>query len=315
MGRVLLLVLLLLALFFNLLGSPLLWSFGSFNRALVDQVRMSSSDSSSVRSIPFVRSEGMSLGSTEVSTLGTSSEAPSSIDARALMDLEVMKACHDFKSIVTKGALAAIQKRYSILGEYALHAPLPEQRLYNLGSSELSILVDALEASLHFPLHPVIKECLRAYATRSLSSKVIERALWDNCLQKRRGVLCCAYDRPAFSRSRLLYVNPVGTFEEFDASLGRSLGGIRVREGGSAPPISEGDVQGVVRGAHGVGAKAYCIVEQRVVAVEQRANDLQANNDKLMAQLVEVTQRMELSDKELNDAGADLFDAQRELME
>ncbi|RWW03022.1 hypothetical protein GW17_00033866 [Ensete ventricosum] len=55
--------------------------------------------------------------------------------------------------------------------------------------------------------------------------------------------------------------------------------------------------------------------EQRVVAVEQRANDLQANNDKLMAQLVEVTQRMELSDKELNDAGADLFDAQRELME
>ncbi|RRT85497.1 hypothetical protein B296_00004944 [Ensete ventricosum] len=175
MGRVLLLVLLLLALFFNLLGSPLLWSFGSFSHALVDQVKMSSSDSSSVRSIPFVRSEGMSLGSTEVSTLGTSSEAPSSIDARALMDLEVMKACHDFKSIVTKGALAAIQKRYSILGEYALHAPLPEQRLYNLGSSELSILVDALEASamdistLHgMPKVTTDKSTLAAKVTPSL---------------------------------------------------------------------------------------------------------------------------------------------------
>ncbi|RWW43326.1 hypothetical protein BHE74_00051030 [Ensete ventricosum] len=58
-----------------------------------------------------------------------------------------MKVCHDFKSAVTEGALAVIQKNYSIMEEYALHVPLPKQRPYTLGSSELSISVDALEAS------------------------------------------------------------------------------------------------------------------------------------------------------------------------
>ncbi|RWW75927.1 hypothetical protein BHE74_00016001 [Ensete ventricosum] len=71
-----------------------------------------------------------------------------------------MKACHDFKSAMTEGALATIRKRYIIPEEYALHASLPEQRPYNPGSSELSISIDVLEAGLCFPLHLVIEECL-----------------------------------------------------------------------------------------------------------------------------------------------------------
>ncbi|RZS15095.1 hypothetical protein BHM03_00046885 [Ensete ventricosum] len=50
--------------------------------------------------------------------------------------------------------------------------------------------------------------------------------------------------------------------------------------------------------------------EQRVVAAEQWVTDLQADNEKLMAQLVEATHRLELSDKELNDVRADLSDVQ-----
>ncbi|RWW42526.1 hypothetical protein BHE74_00051916 [Ensete ventricosum] len=46
----------------------------------------------------------------------SSSEAPSSIDAKSQKDLEVMKACHDFDSIVSKGSLVAIWKHYSIPG-------------------------------------------------------------------------------------------------------------------------------------------------------------------------------------------------------
>ncbi|RWW60686.1 hypothetical protein BHE74_00032337 [Ensete ventricosum] len=127
---------------------------------VVHEFPRQSHDVASGRSIPSVRSEGTSLGSTEASTSGTSSEVPSLIDARALRDLEVMKTFHDFKSAVTEGALVAIHKCYSIPEEYMRHAPLSEQRPYSLGSSKLSISVDALEVGLRFPLHPIIEECL-----------------------------------------------------------------------------------------------------------------------------------------------------------
>ncbi|RWW12223.1 hypothetical protein GW17_00024122 [Ensete ventricosum] len=39
-----------------------------------------------------------------------------------------MKLCHDFDSIVTVECLIAIQERYSILDEYALHAPYRRDR-------------------------------------------------------------------------------------------------------------------------------------------------------------------------------------------
>ncbi|RRT40375.1 hypothetical protein GW17_00032208 [Ensete ventricosum] len=71
-----------------------------------------------------------------------------------------MKTCHDFDSTMVEGSLVVIHERYNIPGEYALHASLPGQRPYSLGSPRLSISVDALEARLHFPLHPTIEECL-----------------------------------------------------------------------------------------------------------------------------------------------------------
>ncbi|RRT59978.1 hypothetical protein B296_00040336 [Ensete ventricosum] len=90
-----------------------------------------------------------------------SSGVPSPADTKSLRDLEVMKACHDVASIVTEGPLGLIRERYSIPKEYVLYAPLPEQRPYHPESTELSILVDALEVGLCFPLHPTIVDCLR----------------------------------------------------------------------------------------------------------------------------------------------------------
>ncbi|RWV85085.1 hypothetical protein GW17_00053148 [Ensete ventricosum] len=122
---------------------------------------MDSLDSSSdVRFVPSVRLKGTSLGSPKASTSGSSSGVPTPIDAKSQRDLEVMKACHDFDLAVIEGSLTVIRKHYSIAEEYALHALLPEQQPYNLGSFELNISVNALEADLGFPLHPIIEECL-----------------------------------------------------------------------------------------------------------------------------------------------------------
>ncbi|RWW14471.1 hypothetical protein GW17_00021755 [Ensete ventricosum] len=80
-------------------------------------------------SIPSARSAGKSPENPKASSSGTSSGAPSSMDMKALRDLEVMKACHDFDSIMAEGSLAAIWERYNISNEYALHAPFPKQHL------------------------------------------------------------------------------------------------------------------------------------------------------------------------------------------
>ncbi|RRT75678.1 hypothetical protein B296_00025042 [Ensete ventricosum] len=105
--------------FFNLLGSPLPRSPSLFSRLLVDQVEMASLDSSSdIRFVPFIRSGGTSLGSPKASTSGSSSRAPSPIDAKSQRDLKVIKAYHDFDSIVPKGHLLRSEK--CIPGEYTL---------------------------------------------------------------------------------------------------------------------------------------------------------------------------------------------------
>ncbi|RZS13059.1 hypothetical protein BHM03_00044586 [Ensete ventricosum] len=110
---------------------------------------MTSSDSSaSIRLVPSVRSWGASQENPEASTSGISSGVPSLVDAKALWDMEVMKACHDFDLIMTEGSLVVIRERYNIPEEYMLHDPLPEQRPYNRGSLGLSISVDTLEATL-----------------------------------------------------------------------------------------------------------------------------------------------------------------------
>ncbi|RZR75564.1 hypothetical protein BHM03_00062141 [Ensete ventricosum] len=72
-----------------------------------------------------------------------------------------MKADHDLDTAVTEGSLAVIRGRYSIPTEYGLHVSQPGQRPYSSDAPDMCISVDALEASLRFPLHPLKEECLR----------------------------------------------------------------------------------------------------------------------------------------------------------
>ncbi|RRT36010.1 hypothetical protein B296_00040785 [Ensete ventricosum] len=72
--------------------------------------------------------------------------------------MEVMKADHDLNMTVIDGSLAVIRGRYNIPVEYGLHAPRPGQRPYSSDAPGMCITVDALEAGLWFPLHPLIEE-------------------------------------------------------------------------------------------------------------------------------------------------------------
>ncbi|RRT32795.1 hypothetical protein B296_00053228 [Ensete ventricosum] len=87
----------------------------------------------------------------------------------------VMKADHDLDTIVTEGSLAVIRGRYSIPVEYGLHVSRPGQRPYNSDAHGMCISVDALEAGLRFPLHPLIEECLRWWR---ISPSQVARNSW-----------------------------------------------------------------------------------------------------------------------------------------
>ncbi|RZS23152.1 hypothetical protein BHM03_00056020 [Ensete ventricosum] len=71
-----------------------------------------------------------------------------------------MKSHHDFDSTVCLESLGSVRKRFSIPNEYVLHAPRSGQRPYHHCPGGFGISIDALEAGLRFPLHPVIGECL-----------------------------------------------------------------------------------------------------------------------------------------------------------
>ncbi|RRT68222.1 hypothetical protein B296_00038483 [Ensete ventricosum] len=93
---------------------------------------MTSSDSSTNASVvPSAGSGGTSLVEPEASSSGVSFGPSSSVDARVLRDLEVMKAGHDLDTTVTEGSLTAIRERYNIPVEYGLHVVLPGQRPYS----------------------------------------------------------------------------------------------------------------------------------------------------------------------------------------
>ncbi|RRT31661.1 hypothetical protein B296_00051034 [Ensete ventricosum] len=127
-----------------------------------EQARMTSSDSSSsIRVISSPGSRGVSQGDPDDSSLGESSGHPSPVDARVLRDLEVMKADHDLDTTVIEGLLAVIRGRYSIPAEYRLQVSRPGQHPYSSDAPGMCISVDALEASLRFPLYPLIEECLK----------------------------------------------------------------------------------------------------------------------------------------------------------
>ncbi|RRT66785.1 hypothetical protein B296_00019512 [Ensete ventricosum] len=81
------------------------------------------------------------------------------MDIKALQALEAMKSHHDFDSTVSLESLGSIQKRFSVPNEYVLHALGSGQRSNHLGLEGFGISIDASEAVLRFPLHPVIEEC------------------------------------------------------------------------------------------------------------------------------------------------------------
>ncbi|KAJ8512379.1 hypothetical protein OPV22_002813 [Ensete ventricosum] len=125
---------------------------------------MTSSDSStSVRVASPSESGESSRSGPGVSSSGASSGPPSPVDARVQRDLEVMMSHHDLDSAVTEGSLAVIRARYSIPAEYGLYVPELGQRPYSLDVPGMCISVDALEAGLRFPLHPLIEECLKRW--------------------------------------------------------------------------------------------------------------------------------------------------------
>ncbi|RRT45292.1 hypothetical protein B296_00032274 [Ensete ventricosum] len=135
-------------------------AFGSV--AIFEQVGITSSDSSSsVRVVSPPGSGETSRCDPEVGSSGASSRPPSPVDARVLRDLEVMMSDHDLDTAVTEGSLAVIREWYSIPTKYGLHVSQPGHRPYSLDAPGICISVDALEAGLRFPLHPLIEKCWR----------------------------------------------------------------------------------------------------------------------------------------------------------
>ncbi|RWW08204.1 hypothetical protein GW17_00028371, partial [Ensete ventricosum] len=140
------------------LGRDLTCSFGPLPVSLSDLP----SHSSPLQSVALFEQVGMTSSDSSSSRfLGSVFWAPSPVDARVLRGLEVMMSDHDLDTAVTEGSLAVIRERYSIPAEYGLHVPQPGQRPYSLDAPGMCISVDALEAGLRFPLHPLIEECLR----------------------------------------------------------------------------------------------------------------------------------------------------------
>ncbi|RZS18990.1 hypothetical protein BHM03_00051330 [Ensete ventricosum] len=106
--------------------------------------RHRSNDSSGNQSVPESSSSGMMTRA----------------EAKVLQALEVIKSLHDFDSTICLESLRSVQKCFSIPNEYVLHALKSGQRPYHPCPGGFDISIDALEAGLRFPLHPVIGECL-----------------------------------------------------------------------------------------------------------------------------------------------------------
>ncbi|RWW58148.1 hypothetical protein BHE74_00035024 [Ensete ventricosum] len=74
--------------------------------------------------------------------------------------LVAMRSYFNVNSIVTTHWLVEVRKNYFIPSEYKLHVPLSGECPYDAFSCGFTLLTDALEAGLRFPLHLVIEACL-----------------------------------------------------------------------------------------------------------------------------------------------------------
>ncbi|RRT58995.1 hypothetical protein B296_00046178 [Ensete ventricosum] len=77
--------------------------------------------------------------------------------------LALMWSCFNVDSTMTARRLVDVKEHYYVPPEYELHVPLSGQRPYDAFSSGFGLSIDALEAGLRFPLHPVIEACLERW--------------------------------------------------------------------------------------------------------------------------------------------------------
>ncbi|RRT80483.1 hypothetical protein B296_00023678 [Ensete ventricosum] len=78
------------------------------------------------------------------------------MDEKSSKALEVMLKEHDEDSIITKSSLPKIRATYRILGDFYIHIHGVGQHPFDPFLNGFSLSVDALEAGVRFPLHPLV---------------------------------------------------------------------------------------------------------------------------------------------------------------
>ena len=101
----------------------------------------------------MVSFSSLSSSSKAVET-ATSSNPASSSDEKAARALEALMWPHDHDSTVGESSLGLLRDCYGIPEEFVLHAPEP--RCFR----GFALTLDAFEAGLRLPLHPVIVSCI-----------------------------------------------------------------------------------------------------------------------------------------------------------
>ncbi|THU50436.1 hypothetical protein C4D60_Mb06t20210 [Musa balbisiana] len=84
----------------------------------------------------------------------------SSPDEKAARALEALMWPHDLDSTVSESSLSHLRDRYGIPKEFVLLAPEPDQRAYDPIPKGFALTLDAFDAELHLPLHPIITSCI-----------------------------------------------------------------------------------------------------------------------------------------------------------
>ncbi|RRT63813.1 hypothetical protein B296_00007135 [Ensete ventricosum] len=102
-------------------------------------------------------------GDSRSSTLVSMSEGAAPADPGTANALVVMQSNFDVDSTMTTHRLIEMRKNYFIPPENELHAPFPGERPYDTFLNGFSLSIDALEAGMRFPLHPVIEVCLKGW--------------------------------------------------------------------------------------------------------------------------------------------------------
>ncbi|THU64853.1 hypothetical protein C4D60_Mb01t30840 [Musa balbisiana] len=85
---------------------------------------------------------------------------PPSSDEEAARALEALMWPHDLDSVVSGSLLETLRERYCIPEEFVLVVPDPGQRAYDPIPRGFALTLDAREAGLRLPLHPIIVSCL-----------------------------------------------------------------------------------------------------------------------------------------------------------